>query len=38
MFTFIRSCINRYNDFKNYEWRWVPPPNWACKRNGVHYW
>jgi hypothetical protein len=21
-----------------YDWAWVPHPNWACKRNGLDYW
>ena len=40
---FIRQWINlkrlarRVRDYHG-EWRRVPPPNWACKRNGRDVW
>jgi hypothetical protein len=38
MLNFVRNFIRRINAVNDYDRRWVPNPNWACKRNGVHYW
>jgi hypothetical protein len=37
----IRDIIlffRRLKDAKDYDWRRVPPPEWAAKRSGVEYW
>jgi|688.fasta_scaffold15621_12 hypothetical protein len=34
----LRAFIKRINSIKDYDWRHVPPPNWACKRSGRDYW
>jgi hypothetical protein len=30
--------IRRLRAARDYEWRRVPPPEWAAKRGGVDYW
>lgn len=32
------SMFRRMRQFKDYEWRRVPPPEWKAKRGGVNYW
>lgn len=40
--SFLTRLVNRlfkpFNELRDYEWRRVPPPNWACKRGGLDYW
>jgi hypothetical protein len=30
--------IRRLKAARDYDWRRVPPPEWAAKRSGVEYW
>lgn len=34
----IRRLIRQSRRLRHDLWRQVPPPNWACKRNGVEVW
>lgn len=40
--SFLIRLVNRlfkpFNEVRDYEWRRVPAPNWACKRGGLDYW
>lgn len=38
MFTYLRHLIRKINAIKDYDWRWVPPPNWRSSRGGRDYW
>lgn len=34
----IKQWLKRWKAWRDYEWRWVPAPNWRSSRGGRDYW
>jgi len=38
MFEWLTRWLKNWQEFKNYEWRRVPKPNWRCARGHSDIW